>query len=137
VSVERKECPECKAECWRESCDVGVGVITGPWGCPECGWSEDDRYDLRNGPKKTDAGYTLDQFGGATPPQGFRPPDPHRTYPPRETPPITIDKVVRMGDQVWNRHRLGVAIMIRAACGCGRCDSCVVADAFMAHIKKR
>ncbi len=33
-------CPKCGADCWRESADVGVGIIYGPWGCPECCWSE-------------------------------------------------------------------------------------------------
>lgn len=70
MSGETMECPHCKSECWRESCDVGVGVIFGPWGCPHCGWSEDERYDLRGGQKKTDEGYSLDQVGGATPPGG-------------------------------------------------------------------
>lgn len=28
-----KNCPHCGAACDRESVDVGVGVIRGPWGC--------------------------------------------------------------------------------------------------------
>lgn len=34
-------CPNCKGRCWRESVDVGVGIIYGPWNC-SCGWTEDD-----------------------------------------------------------------------------------------------
>lgn len=39
-------CKNCGQEAWRESCDVGVGVIYGPYGCP-CGWSEDERYNQK------------------------------------------------------------------------------------------
>jgi len=44
-------CPECKSEtdCFREEADVGVGIIYGPYGCYNCGWSEDKYYDKRNG----------------------------------------------------------------------------------------
>lgn len=65
-------CPRCGGECWRESADVGVGVIYGPWGCP-CGWSEDSQYDVTAGPKETEGGYAIDQWGGATPPGGHPP----------------------------------------------------------------
>lgn len=58
-------CPRCGADCSRDSADVGVGVIYGPWGC-HCGWSEDDCYDVTAGPK-FDGRYLLDQWGGATP----------------------------------------------------------------------
>lgn len=61
-------CPRCGAACWRDSADVGVGIIYGPWGCP-CGWSESRGYDVTDGPKLTADGYELDQWGGATPPQ--------------------------------------------------------------------
>jgi hypothetical protein len=37
-------CPKCGDDCWRESVDVGVGVIYGPYGC-SCGWSEHEEYD--------------------------------------------------------------------------------------------
>lgn len=33
-------CPCCGAPCQRDEVDVGVGTITGPWGCPDCGWVE-------------------------------------------------------------------------------------------------
>ena len=39
------QCEKCGNECERDSVDVGFGVITGPWGCYCCGWSEDSRYD--------------------------------------------------------------------------------------------
>jgi len=58
-------CPRCGGACYRDSADVGVGVIYGPWGCP-CGWSEDEAYDVTGGPK-FDGRYLLDQWGGATP----------------------------------------------------------------------
>ena len=62
-------CPRCgNDDCWRDEADVGVGIMYGPYGCPCCGWSEDERYDVTSGPK-TEGTYTLDQWGGATPPQ--------------------------------------------------------------------
>lgn len=61
-------CPRCGGECWRDSADVGVGVIYGPWGCP-CGWSESADYDVTGGPRLDAHGNQLDQWGGATPPQ--------------------------------------------------------------------
>ena len=60
------ECPNCKGECYRGEVDVGVGIIFGPWGCP-CGWSEEDAYNLLDGPKYTEAGGVIDQYGGVTP----------------------------------------------------------------------
>ena len=41
-------CPQCDAECDRNEVDIGVGVQYGPFGCM-CGWSQDPRYDSRNG----------------------------------------------------------------------------------------
>lgn len=61
-------CPKCGEPASRDSADVGVGIIFGPYGC-YCGWSEDDAYDLTEGPRLTPDGYELDQWGGATPPQ--------------------------------------------------------------------
>ena len=43
------ECPNCGDQCMRESVDVGVGIMYGPWGCM-CGWSEDPRYNSLDGP---------------------------------------------------------------------------------------
>jgi hypothetical protein len=62
------KCENCGEEAWREDCDVGVGIIYGPWGCP-CGWSEDPRYNVLDGPKVTELGGTIDQWGGITPKQ--------------------------------------------------------------------
>ena len=58
-------CPKCKSQCERDEADVGVGIIYGPWGCGECGWSEDEKYDqtLIEQPK---SGH-IDQWGGFTP----------------------------------------------------------------------
>lgn len=62
------DCPKCKGDCWQDSVDVGVGTIYGPWGCPDCGWSENEEYDISAGPKTTEEGYRVDQYGGLTPP---------------------------------------------------------------------
>lgn len=59
-------CPKCNSECWRDSADIGVGTIYGPWGCPNCGWSENPEYDISKGPK-SERGYRVDQWGGWTP----------------------------------------------------------------------
>jgi hypothetical protein len=63
MSATEQECPNCHEGAYRESVDVGVGIIYGPWGCP-CGWSEDDKYNqLLNGPTHSEGGYRTDQFG--------------------------------------------------------------------------
>jgi hypothetical protein len=67
---EKHDCPNCGHDCYRDEANVGVGTIYGPWGCP-CGWSEDERYNTLEGPKFTENGYKLDQYGGATPPGGY------------------------------------------------------------------
>jgi hypothetical protein len=62
-------CPKCGAECHRDSVDVGVGIIDGPYGCPGCGWSEDSEYDLSEGKDPVDErGGAIDQYGGYHPP---------------------------------------------------------------------
>ena len=39
------DCPLCgERDLDRDSVDVGVGVIHGPYGC-QCGWSEDPKYN--------------------------------------------------------------------------------------------
>lgn len=43
------ECPKCGGDCDRDEVDVGVGVIHGPYGCFECGWSESAEYDSSEG----------------------------------------------------------------------------------------
>lgn len=63
------ECPKCGEECDRDSVDVGVGVIHGPYGCASCGWSEDPEYDLSAGRDPVDEkGGAIDQWGGYHPP---------------------------------------------------------------------
>ena len=64
-------CLNCGEECWRDSANVGIGIIYGPWGC-ECGWSEDENYNILDGPKCTENGYIIDQYGGATPTTRFK-----------------------------------------------------------------
>lgn len=66
-------CPNCNEPgLWRESVNVGVGVIYGPYGCPNCGWSESREYDQSQGPKLNSDGSPTDQWGGVYP--GLRPP---------------------------------------------------------------
>lgn len=61
-------CPKCgERGCWRDSADVGVGVVYGPWGCPDCGWSEHGEYDLSSGQSPRRDGGVIDQWGGLTP----------------------------------------------------------------------
>lgn len=61
-------CPKCNCQCDRDSVDVGVGMIYGPWGCQSCGWSEDSRYDSSGGPSpaQQEAGpeWYVDSTGG-------------------------------------------------------------------------
>lgn len=62
-----KLCSLCNKPCQRESVDVGVGIIHGPYGCAECGWSEDPFYDRSSGtsPAQEQAGksYFVNQYG--------------------------------------------------------------------------
>ena len=64
------KCPKCGGDCWRDDVDVGVGIIYGPWGCEDCGWSEDPRYDMTNvdNRKPDERGGYKDQYGGYWPP---------------------------------------------------------------------
>jgi hypothetical protein len=67
--TETHRCPKCGADCARDSVDVGVGIISGPWGCPGCGWSESEEYDLSDGRDPVDErGGAIDQYGGYHPP---------------------------------------------------------------------
>jgi hypothetical protein len=67
------KCLKCNCDCVRDSVDVGVGVIHGPYGCPDCGWSEDSDYDLSGGRNPVDEkGGVIDQFGGYHPPGSSR-----------------------------------------------------------------
>ena len=74
-------CPKCGGETHQDSVDVGVGIIHGPRGCIECGWSEAPEYDLSDGQDPLDErGGARDQFGGYHPPGwdyhpgGYHPP---------------------------------------------------------------
>lgn len=61
-------CPRCnERELYQDSVDVGVGVIHGPWGCPCCGWSESEKYDLKFGGGLQEDGSYLDPYGGLLP----------------------------------------------------------------------
>ena len=61
-------CPRCgESELYRDSVDVGVGIIHGPYGRPSCGWSENNAYDLENGGGLQEDGGYLDQYGGYWP----------------------------------------------------------------------
>ncbi len=62
-------CPRCGGLCHRDSVDIGVGVVHGPYGCEECAWSEDPAYDLSGGKDPVDEkGGAIDQYGGYHPP---------------------------------------------------------------------
>lgn len=56
---ELKSCPNCgdDGSLDRESVDVGVGILYGPWGCFSCGWSSEKRFDRSNGAAEADAEY--------------------------------------------------------------------------------
>ena len=56
------KCPACGRDCGRDSADVGVGVIYGPWGCA-CGWSEWDDLDQRSGVVWDGDDRVIDQYG--------------------------------------------------------------------------
>jgi hypothetical protein len=67
---ETQQCLKCSADCYRDSVDIGVGVMFGPWGCPNCGWSENEKYDLSSGKSPLDKeGGAIDQYGGYHPPK--------------------------------------------------------------------
>ncbi len=61
-------CPRCEErELYRDSADVGVGIIYGPYGCPCCGWSESEQCDMQKGGGVQDDGSYLDPYGGILP----------------------------------------------------------------------
>jgi hypothetical protein len=63
------KCPKCNEDCERDSVDIGVGIIHGPYGCAMCGWSEDSDYDLSGDKDPVDEkGGVIDQYGGYHPP---------------------------------------------------------------------
>lgn len=59
-------CPKCGCDCDRDSVHSGLALIYGPYGCPDCGWSEDERFDISAGPKQID-GMSVDQYGNGYP----------------------------------------------------------------------
>lgn len=65
-----KSCPKCgSSDIDQHTINIGVGVIEGPWGCVECGWSEYPEYDLSDGRSPFDEkGGVTDQFGAYYPP---------------------------------------------------------------------
>lgn len=68
VITDESPCPRCgETELWRESADVGVGIIYGPYGCPCCGWSENEEYDLQKGGGVQPDGSYIDPYGGLLP----------------------------------------------------------------------
>lgn len=56
-------CPHCGSPCDRESVDVGIGVMHGPWGCGSCGWSENPEYDSRDCIRRDGDDRVFDQYG--------------------------------------------------------------------------
>lgn len=64
--IEEGVCPRCGGDCDRDSVDVGVGVLHGPWGCM-CGWSEDPEYDSKFKGGYQDPGGYLDPMGNFWP----------------------------------------------------------------------
>lgn len=60
------KCPKCEYPCERESVDIEVGIIHGPYGCPACGWSEMREYDISDGQNRERNGGIVDQYGGWT-----------------------------------------------------------------------
>jgi len=62
------KCEKCGGDCERTEVDVGVGVISGPWGCWSCGWSSDREYDCSEewarGESKRDGNGIIDPLGG-------------------------------------------------------------------------
>ena len=57
------DCPHCGEGCDRESVDVGIGIMHGPWGCGNCGWSSSPEYDSRVGIRRDGAERVYDQWG--------------------------------------------------------------------------
>jgi hypothetical protein len=61
----RAPCEKCGGETHQESADIGVGIICGPRGCVECGWSESEEYDqtIEANRQPDEKGGYKDQFG--------------------------------------------------------------------------
>jgi len=73
MTDKRTKCPKCGSDnIYRDEVDVGFGggdmAMCGPYGCEDCAWSEDPKYDFSDGRSRlTDEGHVLDQFGGLHP----------------------------------------------------------------------
>lgn len=69
MSEDMTNCPKCGSDAiYRDSVDVGVGIMYGPYGCPDCAWSEYEEYDFSDGRTKVqENGSVLDQWGGLYP----------------------------------------------------------------------
>jgi hypothetical protein len=63
VGAETFDYPHCGEPCDRDHVDVGIGVIYGPWGCANCGWSSDPTYDSRRGVRRDGHDRVFDQYG--------------------------------------------------------------------------
>lgn len=116
------DCPNCGGtDLWRDSADVGVGIIYGPYGCP-CGWSESEEYNQLAGSKLTASGSPTDPWGGAHP-SGVV------TTPKRPSTVATSAPVTHViTTTVMERHRTIMGAEIgeeRSAweCSCGRSGS--------------
>ena len=92
-------CPKCQNECKCVEVDVGVGVMTGPEGCPVCGWSESSQYDLSTGRKYTADGCMVDQFGYGYPPG-------NRSYLAPDKPMIVRELIMRLQSMDQNKEVL-------------------------------
>lgn len=55
-------CPKCSETLYREEVDVGVGIITGPYGCSACGYSEAPEYDRTSGTNDATQGGAADRW---------------------------------------------------------------------------
>lgn len=70
---QEQPCGNCgSTDTSREHVDVGIGIVWGPWGCPECGWSEDPHYSQLDGPT-SEGGKRTDQYGWLYPAETVTP----------------------------------------------------------------
>lgn len=65
--MEPDKCPSCGgSDLRRDEVHNGVCMLYGPFGCADCGWSEDSRYDCQDGPIENEWG-TINQYGNLFP----------------------------------------------------------------------
>jgi hypothetical protein len=63
------KCPKCGEACERDSVHNGIAMLFGPYGCPQCKWSESEEYDFSTDKNPIDErGGVSDQYGGYYPP---------------------------------------------------------------------